>query len=216
MLCQVVFVLYLVLPMSETETNTTPTPVPATPGPAQKEGSFWDLLKFALITLLIVLPIRLFIAQPFVVSGSSMFPTFHDADYLIVDELSYLVGDPKRDDVVIFKYPYDQRKYFIKRVIGLPGETVEVDDGVVTIFNDEHLEGLVLEEPYVAKPYDSDKRMTLKDDEYFVMGDNRGASSDSRAWGPVHRNFMVGRAFLRLFPASSIGLLPGDYKQNKN
>ncbi|MEK7535815.1 MAG: signal peptidase I [Patescibacteria group bacterium] len=136
-----------------------------------------DFLSFIAITLLIVLPIRLFIAQPFIVNGASMSPTFENGDYLIVDELTFRVRDPKQNEVIIFKYPKDPSKFFIKRVIGLPGDTVDGD--------------------------------VLEADEYFVEGDNRNASSDSRIWGPVPRDLIVGRPILRLLPINMLDLLPG-------
>ena len=100
--------------------------------------SFWELVRFAILAILIVLPIRLFIAQPFIVSGASMYPTFHDSEYLIIDEISYILGEPKRNDVVVFKYPKDTTKFFIKRIIGLPGETVDINGEEVTITNEEN------------------------------------------------------------------------------
>lgn len=176
--------------------------------------SFWELLRFAVLALAIVIPIRLFIAQPFIVSGSSMYPTFENGDYLIVDELSYRLGEPERDDVVIFRYPKDTKKFFIKRIIGLPNETVEVKDGWVTIFNDEYKEGLRLEEPYIKNTTNYNTRAKLGSDEFFVMGDNRNASSDSRYWGTVKRKLLVGKAFLRLWPVQKLSFLPGDYQKN--
>ena len=113
-------------------------------GDKSLKQSILELLRFALIALIIVIPIRIFIMEPFVVSGSSMFPTFDNGDYLIVDKLSYKISDPQRNDVVIFKYPNDKTKFFIKRVIGLPNETVDIKDGVVTIINSENPFGLPL------------------------------------------------------------------------
>ena len=111
--------------------------------PAVKSNqSFWELFKFAIIALAIVVPVRIFIAQPFVVSGSSMVPTFENGEYLIVDEISYILGEPSRGDVVIFRYPNDTKKFFIKRIIGLPGETVDVNGNEVTIYNKENEEGI--------------------------------------------------------------------------
>src|SRR3989344_4005769 len=149
----------------------------------QKEkGDFWP---FVMITALIVLPIRIFIAQPFIVNGASRVPTFENGDYLIVDELSYRFREPARGEVVIFKYPKDTTKYFIKRIVGLPGETL------------------------------SDYGVTLGPDEYFVLGDNKAASSDSRVWGPVRRDLIVGRPYFRLLPPKEIGILPGDESVRK-
>jgi signal peptidase I len=178
-----------------------------------EEGSWWELARFVTIAVIIVIPIRLFVAQPFIVSGSSMFPTFEDKNYLIVDEISYKFNEPDRNDVIIFRYPKDPKKYFIKRIIGLPNETVDVEDGTITITSTEHESGLVLEEPYVEKQADGETHFELKDDEYFVMGDNRNASSDSRYWGALPRENIVGRAWLRLWPLNHIDFFPGKYTQ---
>lgn len=177
-----------------------------------KENSFWELVRFALIAIVIVLPIRIFIAQPFVVSGSSMVPTFQDGQYLIVDEISYRLGEPERGDVVIFRYPKDPSKFFIKRIIGLPGETIDIDGNEVTITNNKNENGMQLSQPYLRTVSNSKSHMILDNDEYFVMGDNRPGSSDSRTWGAVERKFIVGRAFLRLLPVNEINFMPGAYK----
>lgn len=178
----------------------------------KKESFFKEIIKFALLAAVIVLPIRLFIAQPFVVSGGSMDPTFGNGQYLIVDQISYRFEEPKRGDVIIFKYPLDTKKFFIKRIIGLPLETVEMRDGQIFIRNGENKNGLALKEPYIddaRKSRSGELSITLKDDEYFVMGDNRNESSDSRIWGPLKRRLIVGRPFVRLFPVGKISLLPG-------
>ena len=134
----------------------------------EKENSVWDFIKFTIIALLIVIPIRLWIAQPFIVSGASMEPTFNNGNYLIIDEISYRFEKPKIGDVIIFRYPLDPSKFFIKRIIDIP-----------------------------------------KDGEYFVEGDNREASFDSRSWGNVPEKNIVGRAFLRLWPFNKMGIMPG-------
>ncbi|MFH1200746.1 MAG: signal peptidase I [bacterium] len=195
-----------------------------------KAQSFWELVRFALIALIVVFLIRWLVADPFIVSGASMVPTFENGDYLIIDELSYELGNPKRDDVAVFKYPgdpknnpernfifrfFDPGKYFIKRVIGLPNETVDIKGNEVTITNSEHPESFKLNQPFVKNIANNDTHVELKKDEYFVMGDNRSGSSDSRAWGPVKREFFTGRAFLRLLPISKIDILPGNYKQTE-
>ena len=174
----------------------------------------WETVRFLFIALAIVLPVRIFIAQPFIVSGASMDPTFASGQYLIVDELSYHIGDPSRGDVVIFKYPKNPKQYFIKRVIGLPGETVTVNGkGQVSIKDKDGKTVLALEEPYVAYTKDDKIERALLPGEYFMMGDNRAGSFDSRAWGPVQRDLIVGKAFLRLFPLTSIDVLPGQFRQ---
>ncbi len=178
----------------------------------QKIGSsLLDTIKFIVLALIIVTPIRMFIAQPFIVSGSSMDPTFATGQYLIVDELSYHLGDPKRGDVIILRYPNDTKKFFIKRVIGLPNETLEIRDGAVTIKNMEHPEGFAMSEPYIKYTKNDTMTKMLGEGEYFVMGDNRAASSDSRYWGVVPRDLVVGRALVRLLPIASAAVLPGNY-----
>ena len=181
------------------------------PNPPHQSNSFSEIFRFALIALLIVLPIRMFIAQPFIVSGASMVDTFHNNEYLIVDQLTYQFNDPVRGDVVIFRYPRDPSKFFIKRIIGLPGDTLTISGEVVTIVNDEYPEGFILPEPYVYSPTDTELTQTLGPDEYFVMGDNRSSSSDSRTWGVLHKDAIIGRALLRLFPLTEAGILPGSY-----
>lgn len=177
--------------------------------------SAWDLLKFAIIALIIVIPIRMFIAQPFVVSGESMLPTFNDGEYLIVDELSYNLGNPHRGDVIIFHYPNDTKRFFIKRIIGMPNEEININGGNVTIINSENPKGFVLDEPYINEQFDTTATYKTGKDEFFVMGDNRNRSSDSRTWGLLHNKLITGRAYLRLLPIKEIKYLPGYYKEVK-
>ena len=185
--------------------------------------SFWgELLQIVVISLIIVIPFRLYIAQPFLVSGPSMDDTFTNGQYLIVDELTYNIRDPQRGEVVIFHYPLDTKKFFIKRVIGLPGEMIQIKNEVVTICKPDcetDNNKFTLAEPYVKHdasiPARPDSTITLKADEYFVLGDNRTVSSDSRIWGPVKRDLFNGRPFLRLIPLSKISLFPGQIVENK-
>ena len=186
--------------------NTSPTP----PTPTKKD-SFKDIARFTFFALLIVIPFRMFVAQPYVVSGLSMDPTFKNGDYLIVDQLTPRFQELSRGEVLIFKYPLDPSRSFIKRVIGLPGETVEIASGEVRIKNTENPVGFILDEPYVLYPKDSGLVVTLKDDEYFMMGDNRAGSLDSRSWGPLNRKFIIGHPVIRLLPISHIDILPGDH-----
>lgn len=177
--------------------------------------SFWgEVIQIVIIAVVIVIPFRIYIAQPFLVSGPSMDNTFADGEYLIVDELTYERRSPHRGEVVIFKYPLDTKKYFIKRVIGLPGETVEVMENKVTIFNSTHPDGMALDEPYIKLEDSnfsrSDTKVTLGINEYYVMGDNRSVSSDSRIWGPVNEKLITGRPFLRLLPLNRFGVFPGQ------
>ena len=159
-----------------------------------------EILEVAIIAAVIVLPIRMFIFQPFIVSGASMDPTFHTGDYLIVDEISYRFNEPQRGDVVVFEYPNDPSQKFIKRIIGLPGETIEVSEGKVFLIQDsEKIQ--IQEDSYLDKkvitPYD--KKMTLTSTQYFVMGDNRVASYDSRRWGALPRDLIIGKSIIKIF-----------------
>ena len=168
----------------------------------------WEFLKIILIAAVIVLPIRYFIFQPFIVKGESMMPNFQSGDYLIVDELSYLVSKPHRGDVVVLKYPLDMSQRFIKRIVALPGETVEIKNGKITITKDSNT--IVLNEknylPNLSET-DGDIRMTLDGDNYFVLGDNRDHSYDSRTWGILPKQDIVGKAALRLFPITSLSFI---------
>lgn len=185
--------------------------------PKTKTGgeSFRELILFALLSLAIVAPIRIFIAQPFIVSGSSMFPTFKNNDYLIIDELSYRLGEPERYDVVVFRYPLDTTKFFIKRIIGLPGEIIDIRGKDIFIKNTGNPDGFKLDQSFINNEMSTNKHYELKNGEYFVLGDNRNSSSDSRVWGVLPREFLIGKAYLRLYPLNKIDFRPGDYKINK-
>ena len=175
----------------------------------QRESFFTELLKFILVAAAIVIPVRLYIAQPFIVSGASMEPSFEDGEYLIVDELSYRFEEPQRGDVVIFRYPRNPSEFFIKRIVGLPGETVNIAGDEVSI-KQKNGEVARLEEGYVkSRGNGGISTVTLGAGEYFVMGDNRPASSDSRVWGALPRENITGRAFLRLFPLQHFDIFPG-------
>jgi len=169
-------------------------------------------VKLTAVALIIVLPIRYFVAQPFIVSGASMEPTFYSKEYLVIDELSYRFIEPQRGDIVIFRYPYDPAIYFIKRIVGLPNETVDVKDGLVSI-RDAIGNTTILSEPYVAleNGKKESNSVTLEDNEFFVLGDNRNESSDSRVWWPLDKKFIIGRAFARLLPVQQIKLFPGAH-----
>ena len=180
-------------------------------------GLLKELLIFALIAFGIVLPFRLYIAEPYIVEGASMDPTFATGDYLIVDKLSYELGTPARNAVIVFHYPGDPSKNFIKRVIGLPGEKVTVKDNVTTITNAENPKGFAVDQSYVKNPCTgamhsciNSYEKTLAGDEYFVMGDNRAESFDSRSWGPLPKKYILGTPVLRLWPVSKVGIVPGS------
>jgi signal peptidase I len=164
-----------------------------------------DTAKIVLLSLLIVVPIRYFVAQPFFVRGASMELTYEHGDYLIVDQISYYFNAPTRGEVVIFRFPENASQFFIKRIIALPGETIAINDGIVTIKNAENPDGFVLNEPYLKNSANGNLEVTLQENTYFLMGDNRGASYDSRSWGPLPEDFIVGRVFLRAWPFDSFG-----------
>ncbi len=161
--------------------------------------------KIIIIALVIVIPIRYFLFQPFFVKGQSMEPNFENGDYLIIDEITYRFHNPQRGDVVVFKYPNDTSQRYIKRIIGLPGETIEIKNGKVAIFNKEGNQ--LLDESTYLTPLiltAGDMQITLAEDKYFVLGDNRIASSDSRSWGLLPREDIIGRVFLRAWPFAAL------------
>lgn len=196
-----------------------PEETPTLPNQEQKKSTWKSIVKeiliFAIIAFCIVLPFRIYIAEPYLVDGRSMDPTFATGDYLIVDKLSYELGTPQRNTVVVFKYPIDTSKTFIKRIIGLPGETIVIKDDVVTIKNTENPNGFVVDSPYVTHHSAGSYEKTLGPDEYYVLGDNRAESFDSRYWGPVPKKDLLGKPVLRLLPVTEIGILPGNDNVSK-
>ncbi len=193
------------------EVNQTPAqPEPQKEGMKKYSTSFFEFLKIVVIAAIIVLPIRYFIFQPFIVKGESMQPNFQSGDYLIVDEISYRFSNPQRGDVVVLKYPLDASQRFIKRVIGLPGETVTIKSNVVTVTTAAG-KSITLNEKYIPSSFLTlgDRTWTLNNDEYFVMGDNRQFSYDSRSWGILPKKDLIGKAIFRLFPVSTISYISG-------
>lgn len=173
----------------------------------------WETIKVVVISLAIILPIRYYLVQPFFVKGASMEPNFEDGDYLLINEISYRFSMPERGDVVIFRYPLDPSQFFIKRIIGLPSETVEIKDNTVTIYNKKKPNGFVLDESYLDANQKTLGNVTTKidDNEYFVLGDNRLQSSDSRRWGLVNQSLITGKAFLRPWPFTKTIRIPPVY-----
>ena len=165
----------------------------------------WEISKIVIIALLIVVPIRYFVFQPFFVRGQSMEPNFYQGDYLIIDELSYQFRAPQRGEVIVFKYPNDPSQRYIKRIIGLPGETVKIQEGQVFIYQDGKMQALD-ELAYLSQFSQTlgDGQMTLGKTEYFVLGDNRSLSADSRRWGVLPEENIVGRVFLRAWPFAAL------------
>lgn len=194
-----------------------------------KEGGLRESLKFTIIFVTFFVLIRSIGVQPFLVDGPSMLPTFDSGNYLLVDKFSFkFINDPKRGDVIVFDIPdpkhtfhtcllklgstcyFETNRYLIKRIIGLPGEKVTIIGGVVTITNKENPDGIILDEKEIEFKSDMSDERTLGEDEYYVMGDNRANSSDSRYWGPLPKENIVGRPILRLTPLSKIGIWPGS------
>lgn len=165
-----------------------------------------EVVEVAFVAVAAVFIVRTFLIQPFLVSGASMEPSFSHGDYLLVDELTYYFRKPERGEVVVFKYPGDESVYYIKRIIGLPGEEVRVREGVVTVVSREHPEGLKLAESYLPQDLKTPRNadVTLNESQYFVMGDNRLQSFDSRDWGPVTQEEVIGIARLRLWPLTEV------------
>ncbi len=168
----------------------------------------WEIAKVAVISLVIIIPVRYFLIQPFFVRGTSMEPNFQDGEYLIVNEFGYRFSPPKRGDVIVLRCPLDPSQYYIKRVVGLPGETVEIKNGSVFIYSELYPEGVKLDESKYLKDIKTpgDLKREIHENEYFVLGDNRTASSDSRNWGVLPSEFIVGKAWIRAFPFNEFSL----------
>ncbi|MDO8626558.1 MAG: signal peptidase I [Candidatus Magasanikbacteria bacterium] len=165
-----------------------------------------EFLKVAIIAGVTIVAVRYFLFKPFYVKGASMEPNFYDHEYLIIDELTYRFDEPARGDVVVFRYPENPKEYFLKRIVGLPGERIKVSAGKVTAYNTAHPEGVEIQESYLPDNLITigEKFWVLGDNQYFVLGDNRMNSFDSRRFGPVDRNALVGRAWLRGWPLPRI------------
>jgi signal peptidase I len=173
---------------------------PAAPSPARYGALAREIIETVLLTALIYAAVN-FATGRFRVEGDSMQPTLHPDQYVLIDKVSYRLNPPQRGDVVVFRYPLDPTRDFIKRVIGLPGETVAVANGVVTV------NGQPLDEPYIAAPPNYVNNWSLGPDQYFVLGDNRNSSSDSHSWGPLERGHLIGKAVFVYWPPTNWGLV---------
>lgn len=176
-------------------------------------GFLWEVAKTVVISVIIIVLIRQYLFKPFYVKGASMEPTFRDDEYLIINEIDYRLHEPQRGDIIVLRYPADPKQYFIKRIVGLPGETVDIQDGGVWITNDQYPGGFQLDESaYLAADVQTAgaERIPLSADQYFVLGDNRPASLDSRSsiLGPVPRSAIVGRTWFRVWPFSRLSAFP--------
>lgn len=172
-----------------------------------KGNAFYETLRTVVLVLLTAFIIRVFIMQPFLVQGASMEPTLTNSEYLIVEKVAYKFRQPERGEIVVFRAPVNWTENYIKRVIALPGETIKIEDSKIFINNK------VLEESYIESSGvsfdnpDYSLELTLGEDEYFVIGDNRNHSSDSRSWGPLPRQNIIGRAFIAIFPLDFFGII---------
>ena len=162
----------------------------------------------AIIAVVLAGTVRYFLVQPFFVEGASMEPNFENGEYLLIDELSYYFRNIERGEIVVFHYPLDTSKYYIKRAVGLPNETVEIKNGKVIIYNDKNPDGFFINESYLSSNLitDGNLKKKLGSDEYFVLGDNRPFSSDSRRWGTVPKNDIVGRVWIRAWPFNRLNI----------
>lgn len=177
--------------------------------PHQREvvAFFWEVIKMVILSLAIIVPIRYFLVQPFFVKGASMEDDFHNGDYVLIDELSYRFNSPERGEVIVFRSPQDTSQFFIKRIIGLPGETIQIRNNEMVITNEQDPKGFILDESaYLDKGQTTagDFKINIDANEYFVLGDNRSHSSDSRIWGAVNRNLVIGKVFLRAWPLNKV------------
>ncbi|PIT88043.1 MAG: signal peptidase I [Candidatus Magasanikbacteria bacterium CG10_big_fil_rev_8_21_14_0_10_36_32] len=168
-----------------------------------------ELFKIAVLAGVTIALIRYYLFKPFYVKGASMEPNFYEKEYLIIDELSYRFREPERGEVVVFRYPENPKEYFLKRIIGLPGETVKISNNRVMLYNAQHPEGFVINETYLPKNLktEGERTIALNENQYFMMGDNRPNSYDSRRFGPVERNLIIGRAWFRGWPFSRMETL---------
>lgn len=169
---------------------------------------FIELLQVVIVALAIIIPVRYFFIKPFYVKGASMEPSFFDHEYLVIDEISYRFKEPVRGDIIVFRYPRDPKQYFIKRIVGLPGETVQITGNQVFI------NGERVEEEYLAEGEQTRGEIvvTLQTDEYFVLGDNRSFSLDSRSFGPLPKEYIVGKTWIRGWPFNKVTVFaPPNY-----
>ncbi len=200
--------------MQEQNQNTNfpevSTEEPSFQAPSKKQEAInsvklfiWETVKIIIISLIIIIPVRYYLIQPFYVSGASMEPNFYDHEYLIIDEISYRFSDPQRGDIVVFKYPKNPSDFFIKRIIGLPNEKITINSNKITIVNTKNPGGYILDESLYLPdntPTPNNANITLGQDEYFVLGDNRTSSLDSRIFGAITKSDIIGRTWVRGWP----------------
>jgi len=163
-----------------------------------------EIFKTVIISLAIILPIRYFVIQPFMVDGASMEPNFYDKQYLVINEISYRFNEPSRGEVVVFKNPQNTKEYYIKRIIGLPGEAIKIESDKVYIKKEGKEEFIQIDEldylPEGIRTFGNITGLELEENQFFVLGDNRTNSKDSRNLGPINRELIMGKVWIRGFP----------------
>ncbi len=172
-------------------------------------SGWWQIVKGVDIVIVLGIVFRTFVLQPFMVEGNSMEPNYHDREYLLVDQISYRFREPKRGEVIIFHPPQDPSENYIKRIIGVPGDKIEIENGIIKVNNNKTQEPyLTPEDQVISKesltyPYNR----TLQTNEFFVLGDNRDHSSDSREFGAVPKGNIIGKAWLIVYPTQYFGMV---------
>jgi len=174
-----------------------------------------DTLEIITTAFAIFVVLFLFVVQIHEVNGDSMLPNFHNGEYVLTDKLTYKFREPQRGEIVIFKAPPRPRDEYIKRLIGLPGERIKIQNNQIIIYNDGHPEGFILHEDYLENGIITQGKsaitpntvFTIPDGNYLVFGDNRENSSDSRHWGPVPKSMLVGRAVIRIWPPTALSVV---------
>lgn len=168
--------------------------------------SLWEIVEVVLIAVITVVVVRNFLIQPFLVSGASMEPNFKSGDYLLVDEITYRFREPQRGEVIVFRYPGNESTYYIKRIIGLPGERISIKNGEIAVYSGDYSKKTILEEYYLPSDIktSNDKEIVIGNSEYFVLGDNRQYSFDSRNWGNLQKAEIIGLTRLRLWPFNKV------------
>lgn len=197
---------------SPLDTSSFNSELPQEQGWLSKVASFFlELIKIALLAGITIGFVRYFLFKPFYVKGQSMEPNFYERDYLIIDEITYRFRKPERGEIIVFLSPVN-RDHYLKRLIGLPGERIRVENNKVIVYNVEYPEGVVVEENYLGESTPGSSNYTLGDNQYFVMGDNRDASFDSRRFGPIDDNAIIGRVWFRGWPFTRVSVFsPPSY-----
>jgi signal peptidase I len=173
---------------------------------------FLEVIKVVVLSAITIFIVRTYLFKPFVVEGQSMEPAYYSKEYLLIDELSYRFREPARGETIVLRAPVIKKEYYLKRIVGLPGERVKIEENKVIIFNDQFPQGTVVEEDYLVQKTMDKVNVILGPDEYFVMGDNRGESYDSRKFGPIQRSSIVGRTWFRGYPFNRVSFFhPATY-----